>query len=230
MRRGAERDVAVRAGGRRTRYLEQVSLSATGFYRTPDIGYDRATGSGKPFHYFAYGAAVTEVEVDGFTGKKRVRRVDILHDVRRLAEPGDRPRARSRAASSRAWAGSPARSCGGTRRAGSRRTRRARTRSPPGRRARATSAWRCCAGADSEATIHGSKAVGEPPLMLAISVFEALRDAVAAVEGGRLAPRLDAPATPERVLLAIEELRGRALAAPAPAPAFLPACVGEAVK
>ena len=62
-------------------YLERISLSTTGYYRTPDIHWDRAAGRGKPFHYFAYGAAVTEVEVDGFTGMTRVLRADILHDV-----------------------------------------------------------------------------------------------------------------------------------------------------
>ena len=85
-------------------YLEQVPLFATGYYRTPDIHYDRKTGQGKPFHYFAYGAAVTEVEVDGFTGQNRLLRVDILHDVGDSLSPRSTA-ARSRAASSRAWAG-----------------------------------------------------------------------------------------------------------------------------
>ena len=62
-------------------YVEQVQLSATGFYRTPGVRYDRVAGRGKPFHYFAYGAAVTEVELDGYSGMKRVVRVDIVHDV-----------------------------------------------------------------------------------------------------------------------------------------------------
>ena len=62
-------------------YFARTSLSSTGFYKTPEIHYDRAAGRGKPFHYFAVGAAVSEVEVDGFTGMTHIRRVDILHDV-----------------------------------------------------------------------------------------------------------------------------------------------------
>src|SRR6185503_10667837 len=69
-------------------YLKQVPLSATGFYRTPGIGYDRAKGRGRPFYYFAYGAAVSEVELDGYSGMKRVLAVDILHDVGDSLNPG----------------------------------------------------------------------------------------------------------------------------------------------
>ena len=101
----------------RMAYIARVPLSATGFYATPKIHYDRKTLTGRPFFYFAYGAAVSEVAIDTLTGEHRLLAVDILHDVGHVAQSGASTAARSKAASSRAGAGSRWKSCGGTTRA-----------------------------------------------------------------------------------------------------------------
>ena len=183
-------------------YFARTSLSATGFYRTPDINYDRDAGRGRPFHYFAVGAAVSEVEVDGFTGMHHIRRVDILHDAgdainpsitRGQIEGGFVQGAGWLTVEELVWDSEG----------------RLRTHSPD--------TYKIPAIGDTpdvfnvsfltEATqhnvIHGSKAVGEPPLMLAFSVREAIRDAIAAFgENGGQVP-LAAPATPEAIFNAI---------------------------
>jgi xanthine dehydrogenase large subunit len=193
----------------------RVSLSATGFYRTPKIHWDKKRFRGRPFLYFACGAAVSEVEVDTLTGEHRVRRVDLLHDCGDSINPAvDRGQVEGGFVQGMGWL-----------------TTEELWWDAQGRlRTHAPSTYKIPTCGDvpedfrvtlrrspnREATVHRSKAVGEPPLMLAISVFHALRDAVAAVGDHRLAPRLDAPATPERVLLAIEELRARLVADRAP--------------
>jgi len=185
-------------------YFARTSLSATGFYRTPEIHYDPKSGRGKPFHYFAVGAAVSEVEVDGFTGMMHIRRVDILHDVgdavnrgiaRGQVEGGFVQGAGWLTMEELVWDSEG----------------RLRTHSPD--------TYKIPAIGDTpdifnvafltEATqsnvVHGSKAVGEPPLMLAISVREALRDAIAAfgLPGGQIP--LASPATSEAVFNALTE-------------------------
>jgi xanthine dehydrogenase large subunit len=185
-------------------WLDRVSLSATGFYRTPDIRYDRARGRGRPFHYYACGAAVAEVEVDGYTGMKRVLRVDILHDVGDSLNPGiDRGQVEGGFVQGMGWL-----------------TGEELLWDPQGRLlTHSASTYPIPAISDAPAelnvellpdaaqhnTIHGSKAVGEPPLMLAISVREAIRDAVAAfgAPGGEV--RLAAPATHEAIYRAVQE-------------------------
>lgn len=188
-------------------YLGRVSLSATGYYRTPKIHYDRATASGRPFLYFAYGAAVAEVEVDTLTGEHRLRQVDILHDTGRSLNPAiDMGQIEGGFVQGAGWLTSeelwwdPQ---------GALRTHAPSTYKipvssdvPPAFNARI---WQ--GGENREPTIHRSKAVGEPPLMLAISVHSAINQAIAAVTPGRRIPPLDAPATPERVLLCIERMR-----------------------
>ena len=135
---------------------------------------------GRPFFYFAYGAAVSEVAVDTLTGETQLLRVDILHDVGALAEYRDRPAGRSKAASCRASAGSPRRSCGGTR-SGELQTHAPSTyKIPTARDWPLQATVRLLEGEPNrEETIYRSKAVGEPPLMLAISVLHAIRDAIA---------------------------------------------------
>lgn len=182
-------------------YLAQVNLGAQGFYRTPGIGYDRSKGRGKPFYYFAYGAAVTEVEVDGYSGMKRVLRVDVLHDVGESLNPGvDRGQIEGAFVQGMGWltgeelAWSPD---------GKLLTHSASTYAIPSvGDAPAAFHVELLPRAAQEGTIHGSKAVGEPPFMLAISVREALRDAVAAF-GGRGEVALACPATHEAIWTAV---------------------------
>ncbi len=183
-----------------------MSLSATGYYRTPDIHYDRATGIGRPFHYFAYGAAVSEVEVDGFTGQYRLLRVDILHDVGNSLSPlVDRGQIEGGFVQGAGWLTTEELVWT---RDGALATNGASTYKLP-------SLGECppvfqvalLEKAQEPGVVHGSKAVGEPPLMLAISVREALRDAVAAFGRGGIV-ELALPATPEAVYWAIERARG----------------------
>ena len=195
-------------------HLEQVSLSATGFYRTPNLGYDKARGFGKPFHYFAWGAAVTEVEVDGFSGMKRVRRVDVLHDVGDSLNPGvDRGQIEGGFVQGMGWLTGEELLWSD---AGVLLTHSASTYQVPSiGDAPADFRVALLPHATQDGVIHGSKAVGEPPLMLAISVREAIRDAIAAFGTGGLV-ELPSPATHEAIFLAVEAQRagaGRELAA-----------------
>ncbi|CAN7362597.1 xanthine dehydrogenase molybdopterin binding subunit [Phenylobacterium sp. LjRoot225] len=193
----------------RKAHMGRISLASTGFYATPDIAYDRAAHRGRPFYYFAYGAAVSEVVIDTLTGEHRVLAVDILHDVGRSLNPTiDLGQIEGGFLQGQGWltteeivfddegrllTHSPA-------------TYKIPTASD--RPAHLNiSLWK---GENVEPTIHRSKAVGEPPFMLAISVFSALTQAVAAVapQLGEL-PELDAPATPQRILAAVSARRSR---------------------
>jgi len=183
-------------------YFARTSLSATGFYKTPDISYDREAGRGKPFHYFAVGAAVSEVEVDGFTGMTHIRRVDILHDVGDAINHGiTLGQVEGGFVQGAGWL-----------------TNEELVWDPEGRLlTHSPDTYKIPAVGDTpeifnvafltDATqpnvVHGSKAVGEPPLMLAISVREAIRDAVAAFgnPGGQVP--LASPATCEAIFNAI---------------------------
>ena len=192
-------------------YLARVSLSATGFYATPKIHYDRAKAAGRPFYYFAYGAAVSEVLVDSLTGEYRVTRVDILHDVGRSLNPAiDLGQIEGGFIQGMGWLTSEELYWD---EAGRLRTHAPSTYKIPtcGDRPEDFRIEIMPGNENREPTIFRSKAVGEPPLMLAISVFAALSDAIASTADYRLLPDLDAPATPERVLRAIEELRQRAV-------------------
>ncbi|MBX3208335.1 MAG: xanthine dehydrogenase molybdopterin binding subunit [Labilithrix sp.] len=184
-------------------YMKQVPLSASGFYRTPGIGYDRSKGRGRPFYYFAYGAAVAEVEVDGYTGMKRVRAVDILHDVGESLNPGvDRGQIEGAFVQGMGWlTGEELRwSADGKLLSHSASTYQI----PSIGDAPERFVVELLPNAAQPGVIHGSKAVGEPPLMLAISVREAIRDAVAAfgARGGEIA--LASPATHEAIRAAIK--------------------------
>jgi xanthine dehydrogenase large subunit len=191
-------------------YLDRVSLSATGFYKTPKIDYDRKTARGRPFYYFAYGAAVSEVAVDTLTGEYRVTRVDILHDVGRSLNPAiDLGQIEGGFIQGMGWLTSEELwwDENGQIKTHAPSTYKIPTASdrPPDFRVQLQDF-----AENREDSIHRSKAVGEPPLMLSISVFRALSDAIASVAGYRHLPALDAPATPERVLAAIDALRGHA--------------------
>jgi xanthine dehydrogenase large subunit len=189
-------------------YFARISLSSTGFYKTPKITWDRATGTGRPFFYFAYGAACAEVLVDTTTGENRVTRVDILHDVGRSINPAvDIGQIEGGFVQGMGWL-----------------TTEELVFDERGRlRTHAPSTYKIPTAGDvpadfrvalydnqnREDTVWRSKAVGEPPLMLAISVFCALADAIHALAPGRVVP-LDAPATPEAILRAIDAVRGAA--------------------
>jgi xanthine dehydrogenase large subunit len=186
-------------------YMARISLSATGYYRTPKIQWDRATGRGRPFFYYAHGAAVSEAAVDTLTGENRILRVDILHDCGRSLNPAiDLGQIEGGFIQGMGWL-----------------TTEELWFDPEGRlRTHAPSTYKIPVAGDRpemhialwngqnpEDAIYRSKAVGEPPLMLAISAFSAIGDAIAAVGGHTIAPRLDAPATPERVLAAIRRVQ-----------------------
>ncbi|MGA2128647.1 MAG: molybdopterin cofactor-binding domain-containing protein, partial [Xanthobacteraceae bacterium] len=185
-------------------YLARISLSSTGFYRTPDIHWDAARATGRPFFYFAYGAACVEVVVDVTTGEMKVTRVDILHDVGRSLNPAiDIGQIEGGFVQGMGWL-----------------TTEELVFDARGRlltHAPSTYKIPCASdvpadfrvalfdGANRENTIHRSKAVGEPPLMLAIAVFAAIADAVHSLAPGRMVP-LDAPATAESILHAIRSV------------------------
>ncbi len=192
-------------------WFARVSLSSTGFYRTPKIHYDRSTFSGRPFFYYAYGAAVTEVLIDTLTGEYRMLRVDILHDCGRSLNPAiDLGQIEGGFIQGAGWLTSEELAWNAD---GALTTHAPSTYKIP-----------VCSdlpedfrveilesGKNREDTIFRSKAVGEPPLMLALSVFFALRDAVAACGPAGCRPPLSAPATPEAVLdaaMAVDESVG----------------------
>ena len=183
-------------------WADRVSLSATGFYKTPKINYDRATFSGRPFFYFAYGAAVTEVVVDILTGENRTLRVDILHDCGDSLNPAiDLGQVEGGYVQGVGWLTSEELWWN--------------DRGELGTHAPSTYKIPTCSDlapdfrvelmqsvANKEDTIYRSKAVAEPPLMLALSAFYAIRDAIAS-DASPL-PDLQAPATPESILNALQ--------------------------
>jgi xanthine dehydrogenase large subunit len=182
-------------------YNNRVSLSSTGYYRTPKIFWDRASAKGRPFFYFSYGAAVSEVLVDTLTGEYSVLRADILHDVGRSLNPAiDRGQIEGGFVQGMGWLTSEELFWDAK---GVLKTHAPSTyKIPTGRDAPKDFRVAIHDGENQEDTIFRSKAVGEPPLMLAISVFLALRDAAASVADGGMPP-LQAPATPEAVLKAV---------------------------
>ena len=186
-------------------YQGRVSLSSTGFYATPKITWDRLAGRGRPFFYFAYGAAVSEVVIDTLTGENRILRVDILHDAGASLNPAiDRGQIEGGFVQGAGWLT--------TEELVWDERGRLRTHAPSTYKIPACSdrprifnvaLWE---GENREETIYRSKAVGEPPLMLGISAFSALAAACAA--SGPHYPDLQAPATAEAVLAAVHRARG----------------------
>ncbi len=177
-------------------YTRRIPLSAAGFYATPDLDWDWAVAHGKPFHYFAFGAAVSEVEIDGFTGMHRILRTDILHDVGDSLNPDiDRGQIEGGYVQGAGWLTSEELLWNDEGRllthSASTYAIPAFSDAPPDFRVALLQ------NAAQPRTIHGSKAVGEPPLMLAISVREALRDAITAF--GKPFPELPSPLTSETI-------------------------------
>ncbi|MBU3022626.1 xanthine dehydrogenase molybdopterin binding subunit [Aestuariibacter sp. A3R04] len=187
-------------------YIGRISLSCTGYYRTPKIFYDRKTGSGRPFFYFAYGVAASEVSVDTLTGEYKVDRVDILHDVGASLNPAiDIGQIEGGFIQGMGWLTSEELKWDDTGRLLS--TNMATYKIPAigdTPREMNVSLYK---RPNDEDSIYHSKAVGEPPFMLAISVWSALKDAIASLADYRIDPELSTPATPERVLAAVNEVR-----------------------
>jgi xanthine dehydrogenase large subunit len=195
-------------------YLDRVQLWAAGFYRTEGLTWDAETMRGEPFKYFAYGVAAAEVEVDGFTGAYRVSRVDIVHDVGDSLSPlVDLGQIEGGFVQGTGWltledlrwdtSDGPDR--------GRLATHAASTyKLPSFSEMPADFRVSLLEHATEDGAVYGSKAVGEPPLMLAFSVREALRDAVAAFGEPGVSVELPSPATPEAVYWAIERARHRA--------------------
>ncbi len=189
-------------------YMQRVSLSATGYYRTPGLSWNPATGKGRPFYYFAFGAAVCEVEVDGDTGVHRLLRVDILHDVGDSLNPGiDRSQIEGGFVQGLGWL-----TCEELRFSDDGRlltdapsTYKIPTLGDVPEDFRTALFERSRPPATD--VIFGSKAVGEPPLMLAIAAREAIREAVAAFGAAPRRVALGAPATPEAIFRAIQSVR-----------------------
>jgi xanthine dehydrogenase large subunit len=191
----------------RAAHEARVSLSATGYYRTPKIHWDKDKKRGSPFYYFAFGAAVSEVAVDTLTGETQLLRVDILHDVGTSLNPAiDRGQIEGGFLQGAGWLTCEELYWNGD---GELRTHAPSTyKIPTARDWPADSRVEFLPAAPNhEDAIFRSKAVGEPPLMLAISVFHAIRDACAACGPAGSLPALTAPATPETVLRALEALR-----------------------
>lgn len=189
-------------------YQARVSLSSTGYYATPKIIWDRVKGTGRPFFYFAYGAAVTEVVIDRLTGENRILRADLLHDTGTSLNPAlDIGQVEGAYVQGAGWL-----------------TTEELVWDGKGRLAtHAPSTYKIPACSDRpdvfnvalwgkpnrEDSVGKSKAVGEPPFMLGISALYALSDAVAACGDGSVYPALDAPATAERVLMAVRRVERR---------------------
>lgn len=189
-------------------YFARVPLSVTGFYKTPDIYYDRETASGRPFYYFANGAAVTEVIIDTLTGETRILRTDILHDVGRSINPAiDKGQIEGGFIQGVGWLTHEELKWD--------EQGRLLTDGPATYKIPAISDMPDVFNVDiladtpnDENTVFRSKAVGEPPLMLAISAFAAIRDAIAATVNHTVFPPLNAPATPEEILRVCTLLQG----------------------
>lgn len=191
-------------------YLARVQLSAAGFYKTPKIHWDRSKGQGRPFYYFAYGGACSEVTIDTLTGEYRVERTDILHDVGNSLNPAlDKGQVEGAFIQGMGWLTTEELWWDD---AGRLRTHAPSTYKIPlaSDRPRIFNVNLADWSENRELTIKRSKAVGEPPFMLGISVFEALSMAVASVANYQKCPRLDAPATPERVLMAVTRMKAEA--------------------
>jgi xanthine dehydrogenase large subunit len=186
-------------------YANRIQLWSDGFYRTPKIHYDKTTLTGRPFYYFAYGAACTEVAIDTLTGENKVLKVDILHDVGRSINPAiDIGQIEGGFVQGMGWLTTEQLVWND---AGVLTTHAPSTyKIPTAGDVPAHFNVHLWPEPNKEDNVFGSKAVGEPPFMLAISVYEALRDAIAQARADRRCVQLEAPATPEHVLRALQTI------------------------
>ncbi|OJA04662.1 xanthine dehydrogenase molybdopterin binding subunit [Halomonas sp. QHL1] len=194
-----------------TAYLNRISLSEKGFYATPLIHYDRSVGQGRPFYYYAFGAAVAEVSVDTLSGEYQVNRVDILHDVGDSLNPAiDIGQVEGGFIQGMGWLTSEELKWNDK---GVLVTDGPATYKIPtfGDLPPIFNVALLEGHPNSMASLYRSKAVGEPPFMLGICVWSALRDALSSLTDYALSPHLDTPATPERVMLAANAIRKKVL-------------------
>jgi len=188
-------------------YLNRISLSSTGFYSTPKINFNKKTFSGRPFLYFCYGAAVTEVTIDTLTGENIVERVDILHDAGKAINPAiEMGQIEGGFVQGAGWLGCEE--------VNWKTNGQITTHSPSTYKIPAVSdmpekfnAEIFKKGINIENVINKSKTTGEPPLMNAMSVFFAIKNAIASIGNYTVNPNLDAPATPEKILMSIKNLK-----------------------
>lgn len=187
-------------------YIERISLSANGFYKTPKIHYDRETGKGRPFFYFANGASVSEVSIDTLTGEMVLDRVDILHDVGNSLNPAiDIGQIEGGFIQGMGWLTTEELLWD---QKGKLISNSAATYKIPaiGDTPKEFSVS-LYPQANPEDSIYHSKAVGEPPLMLAISVWCAIKDAISSIADYKIDPQLNAPATAEKIYQACQKTR-----------------------
>jgi len=190
-------------------YLNRISLSSSGFYSTPKINFNKKKFFGRPFLYFCYGAAVTEVTVDTLTGENIVERVDILHDAGKAINPAlELGQIEGGFMQGQGWL-----------------TMEEVNWNPDGKIMTVSpSTYKIPAvsdvpkifnveifkkGINKEKVVNKAKTTGEPPLMLAMSVFFAIKDAIASVGKYKKIPILDAPATPEKILMSLNNLNNK---------------------
>jgi len=190
-------------------YLNRISLSSSGFYSTPKINFNKKTFSGRPFLYFCYGASVTEVTIDTLTGENIIDRVDILQDAGKAINPAlELGQIEGGFVQGQGWLTMEEvnwKSNG-----------QITTTSPSTYKIPAASdipkkfnVEIFKQGKNKENVVNKSKTTGEPPLMLAMSVFFAIKDAIASIGKYKTMPNLDAPATPEKILMSLNELKNR---------------------
>ncbi|REL27612.1 xanthine dehydrogenase molybdopterin binding subunit [Thalassotalea euphylliae] len=195
-------------------YLNRISLSSTGYYATPKIHYDRQQAKGRPFFYYAHGVALTQVEIDTLTGENTVTRVDILHDVGHSLNPAlDIGQIEGAFIQGMGWLTTEDLVWNKQGQLAS--FNPATYKIPAIGDTPAQFNVNLYQSANPEASVFRSKAVGEPPFMLAISVWSAIRDAISSVADYQINPRLDTPATPERVLAAVQQAQAYQQAAKA---------------
>ncbi len=187
-------------------YLNRISLSSSGFYSTPKIKFNKKSFSGRPFYYFCYGAAVTEVTIDKLTGENIVNRVDILHDAGNEINPAlELGQIEGGFVQGQGWLTIEEVNWNSK--------GQITTCSPSTYKIPAISdipkefnVEIYKNGMNKENVINKSKTTGEPPLMLAMSVFFAIKDAIASIGNYKISPIIDAPATPEKILMSIKNL------------------------
>ena len=188
-------------------YMARVSLSASGFYKTPKLNYNRETGKGRPFFYFAYGASISEVSIDTLTGENKVNRVDILHDVgTSINRAIDIGQIEGGFIQGMGWLTTEDLVWDKKGRLSS--NNLATYKIPAIGDTPEVFNVSLFDRANAQDSIYHSKAVGEPPFMLAISVWCAIKDAISSIHNYQSDPELHTPATPERIMQAINALKG----------------------